>query len=99
MSSVLLVTLFNNLLSYTVLLRYGNSVVLDQKGLNAKRITLVYLMFERNHDGDARLQWSSKERESSVSTHLIVRTVRYAVTMAWLNGLMATQTHQRAYYR
>lgn len=40
-----------------------------------------------------------KEGESSVRTHLIVRTVRYAVTMAWLNGLMATQTHQRAYYR
>lgn len=40
-----------------------------------------------------------KEGESSVSTHLIVRTVRYAVTMAWLNGLMATQTHQRANYR
>lgn len=66
MSSVLLVTLFNNLLSYTVLLRYGNSAVLDQKGLNAKSITLVYLMFERNRDGDARLQWSSLVRREKV---------------------------------
>lgn len=66
MSSVLLVTLFNNLLSYTVLLRYGNSVVLDQKGLNAKSITLVYLMFEKNRDGDARLQWSSLVRREKV---------------------------------
>lgn len=66
MSYVLLVTLFNNLLSYTVLLRYGNSAVLDQKGLNAKSITLVYLMFERNRDGDARLQWSSLVRREKV---------------------------------
>lgn len=60
------VTLFYNLLSYTVLLRYGNSAVLDQKGLNAKSITLVYLMFERNRDGDARLQWSSLVRREKV---------------------------------
>lgn len=70
MSYVLLVTLFNNLLSYTVLLRYGNSAVLDQKGLNAKSITLVYLMFERNHDGDARLQWSSLVRREKVPSVL-----------------------------
>lgn len=70
MSSVLLVTLFNNLLSYTVLLRYGNSAVLDQKGLNAKSITLVYLMFERNRDGDARLQWSSLVRREKVPSVL-----------------------------
>lgn len=70
MSSVLLVTLFNNLLSYTVLLRYGNSVVLDQKGLNAKSITLVYLMFEKNRDGDARLQWSSLVRREKVPSVL-----------------------------
>lgn len=60
------VTLFYNLLSYTVLLRYGNSAVLDQKGLNAKSITLVYLMFERNRDGDAKLQWSSLVRREKV---------------------------------
>lgn len=70
MSYVLLVTLFNNLLSYTVSLRYGNSVVLDQKGLNAKSITLVYLMFERNYDGDARLQWSSLVRREKVPSVL-----------------------------
>lgn len=70
MSYVLLVTLFNNLLSYTVLLRYGNSAVLDQKGLNAKSITLVYLMFERNRDGDARLQWSSLVRREKVPSVL-----------------------------
>lgn len=64
------VTLFYNLLSYTVLLRYGNSAVLDQKGLNAKSITLVYLMFERNHDGDARLQWSSLVRREKVPSVL-----------------------------
>lgn len=64
------VTLFYNLLSYTVLLRYGNSAVLDQKGLNAKSITLVYLMFERNRDGDARLQWSSLVRREKVPSVL-----------------------------
>lgn len=66
MSSVLLVTLFNNLLSYDM----ETVFFLDQKGLNAKSITLVYLMFERNHDGDARLQWSSLVRREKVPSVL-----------------------------